>query len=236
MATRISGTQMRPASCRFRVAAAPTVMTIGTRNCATEVPRLPPGVESEGVALLRGGVEERDVRHRAGEVAAAEARESGDEEEDAEGRLRVAEGDGQPDRGDEQETGRHDGPVTAAEARDHERVGDPQSRPDEARHRDEPEDLLVVSLPAAGFQLSSGEPTTTVTRRTRGTRRKSCSVPELRLPLRPRAAWRFEARVGDGHGDPPVSDGGGAAPRIDEACRQRRKEAFPGTGSGGAAG
>ncbi len=46
MATRISGTQMRPASGRLRVAAAPTVMTIGTTNCATEAPRLPPAALS----------------------------------------------------------------------------------------------------------------------------------------------------------------------------------------------
>lgn len=75
------------------------------------------GVESERVALLRGGVEERDVRHGAGEVAAAEAGERGDEEQQAEGRLRVRHRDGEADARDEQESGRDDRPVATAEAR-----------------------------------------------------------------------------------------------------------------------
>ncbi|OUE32088.1 hypothetical protein BFL35_01740 [Clavibacter michiganensis] len=41
-ATRMSGTQIQPASGRSSVAAAPTVITSGTTSCATDAPRLPP--------------------------------------------------------------------------------------------------------------------------------------------------------------------------------------------------
>ncbi len=42
IATTMSGTQIQPASGRLTAAPAPIVTTIGTTNCATEAPRLPP--------------------------------------------------------------------------------------------------------------------------------------------------------------------------------------------------
>lgn len=102
------------------------------------------GVESVRVAVLCGRVEERDVRHRAGEVAAAEAGEGGDEQEHAERSCGVRHRDGEADAGDEQHGGRDDGPVATAEARNHERVGDAQRGAHQARHGDEPEDLSPV--------------------------------------------------------------------------------------------
>ena len=41
-ATRMSGIHTSPASGSCSVAPAPIVMTIGTANCATAAPRLPP--------------------------------------------------------------------------------------------------------------------------------------------------------------------------------------------------
>lgn len=206
------------------------------------------GVESEGVTLLRGGVEERDVRHRARDLGAAEVGEIGDQEESAEG------------------------PVTAAEARNHERVGDPQRRPDEARHGDEPEDLARRQLKAGrGQRHDHDRPTTAAKRRTRGTRRRpttagcgrrwpcplrptvgrsrgsSCrssgrgggGVLRTLLRFRPRELRRWSLRPGgvavSGRGSAPVTGGppagseGGTAPRNDEVCRQHGKEALSGT-------
>ena len=42
IASRMNGIQIQPATGRFSVAAAPIVITIGTTNCATDAPRLPP--------------------------------------------------------------------------------------------------------------------------------------------------------------------------------------------------
>ena len=101
------------------------------------------GVEAERLALLRLGEEERDVRHRRGEVAAAEAGERRAREQDAERRVRAAaRPTASADGRDEQQQRGDDRPVAAAEARHRERVGDPQRRADEAGHRDQPE-LLV---------------------------------------------------------------------------------------------
>lgn len=116
------------------------------------------GFESERVPLLRGRVEERDVRHRAGEVASAEAGEGGDEQEHAERSCGVRHRDGEADAGDEQHGGRDDGPVATAEARNHERVGDAQRGAHQARHGDEPEDLTRRQLEAGGREQDDDQP------------------------------------------------------------------------------
>ena len=92
-------------------------------------------VEAEREALAPLGIEERDVRHRRGEVAAAEAGRRRAGEQDPE--LRVVRLRLQPaardeereqQRRDEQQRRADAGPQPPAEARDRERVGDPQRR------------------------------------------------------------------------------------------------------------
>ena len=110
------------------------------------------GVEAERPALLLLREEVRDVRHRAGEVTAADAAEGSDEQQHAERRLGVGDDDAEQDGRDEQEPRRHDGPVATAEDRDHEGVGESEGRADEARQRDQPEQPreLVRVNPAPG--------------------------------------------------------------------------------------
>ena len=110
------------------------------------------GVEAERPALLLLREEVGDVRHRAREVAAADAAEGGDEQQHAERRLGVGDDDAEQHRRDEQEARRDDRPVAPAEDRDHERVREPQGRADEARQRDEPEQLRAGELEAGGGQ------------------------------------------------------------------------------------
>jgi hypothetical protein len=107
------------------------------------------GVEAEGLALLGLGEEERDVRHRGGEVAAAEAGERRDEEQNAEGRLGPGHDPGERERGEEQQQGADDRPVAPAETGNGEGVGDADGRAHEAGQRDEPE-LLVEGQGEAG--------------------------------------------------------------------------------------
>jgi len=111
------------------------------------------GVEAQRAALLLLRVEEGDVRHRGGEVAAAEAGEGGDAEEHAEGEVRVLHGPGQAQRGEQEQERGDDGPVPAAEDRDGERVGDPQRGAHQDRQGDEPEHLVHGEVEAGGAQL-----------------------------------------------------------------------------------
>ena len=109
------------------------------------------GVEPQRLALLRLRIEEGDIRHRGGEVAAAEAGECGAGEKHAIrllGRDTPGEGKG---RQQQQEAG-DDRPVAPAEAGDGEGVGDPQGGTDERRNRDQPELLAQGDLDAGGGQ------------------------------------------------------------------------------------
>ncbi len=121
---------------------APPTMT-GRKNWISETPRLPPAALRPSAApFLDGGVEEVDVGHRAGEVAAAEAGRRGDQAEHPERRVRPLHGVGEPERRDQQQRGAGHRPVAAAELRHREGVGQPQQRPDQVRQRDEQEQLL----------------------------------------------------------------------------------------------
>ncbi len=105
-------------------------------------------VEAEREALSALGIEERDVRHRGGEVAAAEAGRRRAREQDPE--LRPVRLLGEPaarhdgcdeQRRDQQQRRADRRPRAAAEAGNRERVGDPQRRADEVRHGRQPERL-----------------------------------------------------------------------------------------------
>ncbi len=100
------------------------------------------GVEAERGALEPGGVEEVDVRHRAGEVAAAEAGGRGDHAEHPVRRAGPRDGVREAERRDEQQPGAHDRPVPAAEPADRQRVRHPDQRTDEVRDRHQEEQLL----------------------------------------------------------------------------------------------
>ena len=99
------------------------------------------GVQAQGPALFACRVEEGDVGHGAGEVAAAEAGQGRHQQHHTERGVRVGDAQRQPDGGDQEQQGRDDGPVAAAEAGNHEGVGDPEGRADQAGHRDQPEDF-----------------------------------------------------------------------------------------------
>ena len=121
---------------------APPTMT-GSSSWISATPRLPPAaLRPSAVALLVGGVEEVDVGHRRGEVAAADASSRGDQAEHPVGRRRVLHGDREEQRRDQQQDAADDGPVAAAELRHRERVGQPQQRADQVGQRDQQEELL----------------------------------------------------------------------------------------------
>ena len=98
-------------------------------------------VEAERHPLLLRRVEEVDVGHRAGEVAAAEARRRGDQAEHPVRRLRVLHSPGEQQRRHQQRERAHDGPVAAAELRHRERVGQPDQRADQVGDGDQQEQL-----------------------------------------------------------------------------------------------
>ena len=99
-------------------------------------------VQAERGALAVGRVEEVDVRHRAGEVAAAEAGGRRDQAEHPVRRARVLHRDREQQRRDQQQPGADHRPVAAAELRHRERVRQPQQRADQVRQRDQQEQLL----------------------------------------------------------------------------------------------
>ena len=114
-------------------------------------------VEPERRALLVGGVEEVDVGHRRGEVAAADARGRGDQAEDPVGRRRVLHGVREQQRRHQQQRAADDRPVAPAELRHRERVGQPQQRADEVGERHEQEQLLRGEREALREQEGRGD-------------------------------------------------------------------------------
>src|SRR5713226_6551665 len=114
-------------------------------------------VEAEGEALLPVGIEEGDVRHAGGEVAASQARRRGGERHQPERRLRVPYQHDQGHRGDEQEERADYRPVAPAEPRHGERVGEAHERSDQARQRHEREELRGGVLEPDAGQLGRGD-------------------------------------------------------------------------------
>ncbi|MCY1437409.1 hypothetical protein D9M71_535690 [compost metagenome] len=110
------------------------------------------GIQAQGRALLRLGVEETDVGHARGEVAAAEAAQQGNHHEHAVGRARVLHGKAHPQRWRQQRGGAQGGPAPTAEDRHHERIEHPEGRPREPRQGRQPEQLVGAESKADGVQ------------------------------------------------------------------------------------
>ena len=166
----MKGTQTKPAFCSqiwlstpFSTAIcgapttgakAPRAMTTGIRNCITLTPRLPkPALMARALPFSVLGKKKRDVRHRGGEVAAAQAAEQGQNHEDDVGRVRVLHRHADADRGDQQGQGREHRPQPPAEDRHHEAVEDPQRGARQGRQRRQPEQLLGGEVEADQLQL-----------------------------------------------------------------------------------
>ena len=126
---------------RPKMPAPPTIT--GSSSWISETPRLPPAALRPSAApFLADGVEEVDVGHRAGEVAAAEAGGRRDQAEHPVRRVRVLHRDREQQRRDQQQRGADHRPVAAAEPRHRERVRQPQQRADQVGQRDQEEQLL----------------------------------------------------------------------------------------------
>ena len=155
----MNGTQMKPAFCSHsRVAPpaslatcgsppsqpnTPAVITSGTTNCTTLTPRLPsPALSASALPFSALGKKKRDVGHRRGEVAAAEAAEQRQHQEDPVGRVGILHGIADAGRREDQRPGGERRPQPAAEDRHHEGVEDAQRRARQAGQRRQPEQLV----------------------------------------------------------------------------------------------
>ncbi len=114
-----------------------------------------PGIQAEGGALLALRIEEADIGHARGEVAAAEAAEQRDQGEHPVRGARVLHGEAQPDARDQHRGGAQGGPATTAEDRHHERIEHPQGGAGDRRQRREQEQLVVAEGEAGAVQAHS---------------------------------------------------------------------------------
>ena len=166
----MNGTQMKPAFCsQSWVALPPTVALCGSPPSAAEhagrdhqrddelhhadAEIAEAGIERERIALFRPREEEADIGHRGGEVAAAEAAQQRQHQEEQVGRGRILHRKSDADRRDQQRRGRQRRPQPAAEDRRHERIEDAQRRARQAGHGRQPEQLIGVELEADRRQL-----------------------------------------------------------------------------------
>ena len=148
-------------------------------------------VEAERPALHPVGIEERDIGHAGGEIAAAEAGRRGDQQHQPERRVGLGDEIGERHRRDEQHRRAEDRPVAAAERRHREGVGKPHQRADQPGQRDELKQLVgrvVESRPAAAWWRRCSR---SARPRSRDARRRSTrsgcggrSVLPLRFPER----------------------------------------------------
>ena len=115
------------------------------------------GIDGERVALLRLREEEGDVGHRGGEVAAAEAAEQRQRQEDPVGRIGVLHRKAHAERRDQQRPRGERRPQPAAEDGRHEGVEDAQRRAGEAGQRRQPEELLGGEREADARQLGDDD-------------------------------------------------------------------------------
>ena len=100
------------------------------------------GVECQRIALLPFGEEEADIGHRGSEIAATEAAEQCQHQEDEIGGVRILHRIADAKRRDEQGHGRQRSPQSTTENRYHETVENPQGRPRQAGQSSEPEELV----------------------------------------------------------------------------------------------
>ncbi len=110
-------------------------------------------VQAERPALHAVRIEEGDVGHRRGEVAAAEPGKGRHQQHQPERRFGVADEVGKRQRRDEQHRGGEDGPVAAAERRHRESIGKTHQGADQARQRHELEQLVSIEMEACRRQL-----------------------------------------------------------------------------------
>ena len=99
-------------------------------------------VEAERPALHAVGIEERDVGHAGGKIAAAETGRGGHQQHQPERRIGLADEIGEPERRDEQHRGAEDGPVAAAERGHGKGVGKPHQRADQPGYRHQLKQLV----------------------------------------------------------------------------------------------
>ena len=111
------------------------------------------GVQTQGPAFLRGGVEVGDVGHRGGKVSATETCKPCKGQHRPEGGAGMCDCQGQAAGRDQQQQGRGDGPVAAAEAGHHEGIGNAEGGTDQARHGDQPEQLGGAVFESSGRQI-----------------------------------------------------------------------------------
>src|SRR5690606_6100823 len=84
------------------------------------------GVDAEGQALLLAGIEETDIGHGGGKIAAAKARQQGQQLVDPQGCIRVLQGDSRPQGRDHQQRGGEHNGVPAATQANEEAAGNTQ--------------------------------------------------------------------------------------------------------------
>jgi hypothetical protein len=106
------------------------------------------GVEPKRPALHAIGIEEGDVRHARGEVAAAKTRRGGHAQHQPERGVRLADEISERQRRDEQHAGTEDRPVPAAKHRHREGVGKSHQRADQPGHGDKLKQLIGVIVEA----------------------------------------------------------------------------------------
>ncbi len=100
------------------------------------------GIQAERPALHAIGIEERNVGHARGEVAAAETRRRRYEKHQPKRRVGLGDEISERDGRDEQHRGAEDRPVAAAERRHCKRVGKAHQRADQSGQRDELKQLV----------------------------------------------------------------------------------------------
>jgi hypothetical protein len=115
------------------------------------------GVETQRPALDTIRIEEGDIGHARGEIAAAEAGTRGHDQHQPERRVGPADEIGERDGGDEQQRRAHHGPVAAAETWHRKSVGKPHQRTDKPGKSHEREQLVGCVREARLRQLGRND-------------------------------------------------------------------------------
>ncbi len=108
-------------------------------GCHAEIPQ--PGIHAQRIALDFLGEKEADIGHRAGEIAAAEARQKRHQLKMPQGRVGVLENNGGPGRRDQQQCRRQEDRVAPAGEPDEEGRRNSQRGARQARDRGQGEQL-----------------------------------------------------------------------------------------------
>ena len=117
---------------------------LGSRHAQIAQPR----IHSQCKALLGLGIEERDIGHRRGEIAATEATQNGNRDEVPVRGAGVLHRNAQPDRGNQQRSGGNCGPAAATEHGHHKRIENAQGGAGQRGQRRQPEQLIGIKREA----------------------------------------------------------------------------------------